>query len=267
MKHYLGYNQEDYSSDFARFYNEEIQPLSSAVRESLAQSPFPSGSISAFNQVVAMQNAGYADVETGFSLEPDGAAFVAVLTPMPKVSPTMWDWWFAWHGCAADRYKLWHPKAHLDAHWEDGKNDIAYLGRTSIIAEYIGTTLEKASIQFKSPTELGFLPDPSPANPDAVYVCARIGFVTLPFDIGWLVHQIRSTPEGSEMRSRFWMGGRYVQMRKEGLVAKKISQVIANVRPVSLQQAHNIVTHCSEEMTHLAAFLPELYYHVHHQAP
>jgi hypothetical protein len=248
-----------------------MQPLSSTVREALTQSPFPSGALPPFREVVSLQSSGYTDVETGFTLEPDGAAFVAVLTPMPNVSPAMWDWWFAWHGCQANRYKLWHPKAHLDAHWEDtredGKDDIAYLGRTSIIAEYIGTNLEKAAIQFKPPTELGFSPDLLPTNPEAVYICARIGFTTLPFDIGWLVHQIRSTPEGSEMRSRFWMGGRYVQLRKEGVVAERISRVVANARAVSLQQAHNIVIHCSEEMSHLAAFLPELYSHFHPKTP
>jgi hypothetical protein len=42
-----------------------------------------------------------------------------VLTQMPKVTPAMWDWWFAWHGSEAQRYKLWHPRAHISSKWAD----------------------------------------------------------------------------------------------------------------------------------------------------
>ena len=34
---------------------------------------------------------------------------------MPRVHPEMWDWWFAWHSVESDRYRLWHPEAHLHA--------------------------------------------------------------------------------------------------------------------------------------------------------
>jgi hypothetical protein len=27
------------------------------------------------------------------------------------------DWWFGWHSDEPQRYKLWHPRAHVHAQW------------------------------------------------------------------------------------------------------------------------------------------------------
>ncbi len=40
-------------------------------------------------------------------------------------------------------------------------------------------------------------------------------------DAGWFVHQVRSTPGGSEMRSRFWDGRPHIAVRKAPEVASK----------------------------------------------
>jgi hypothetical protein len=58
----------------------------------------------------------------------------------------MVDWWFGWHGEEPQRYKLWHPRAHLHACWTEPGT--GYVGRTSVVDEYIGTSLRRASIRF-----------------------------------------------------------------------------------------------------------------------
>jgi len=118
-----------------------------------------------------LQAAGYADLETGYTRELDNAVHVAVLTKMPHFTPEMWDWWFGWHGCKDNRYKVWHPKAHISAHWEDGSNEESYIGRNSIIAEYIGDELTEGSIQFKSPAEFGFSAEAIKDKSKVVYTC------------------------------------------------------------------------------------------------
>lgn len=258
-KQYLGYQPQDYTTEYAKYYDETIQAVPDYVQTALNQSPFPAGTLPAFAHVTDLQKQGYADLETGYTIEADGAAHVAVLTKMPNVTPEMWDWWFAWHGCEDNRYKLWHPKSHFSAEWEDGRNDIAYIGRNSIIAELIGDEHTQGSIQFKSPTEFGF---PNEATNDiskAVYICARIGHQSLPVDYGYLVHQVRAVEGGSEMRSRFWVGGQYVHIRKEGVMADLVSNFLRQVQSLPKTFAHDLVQHCSEEMSHLAAFLPQLY--------
>jgi hypothetical protein len=73
------------------------------------------------------------------------------------------------------------------------------------------------------------------------------------------VHQVRAVEGGSEMRSRFWMGGQYIHIRKEGVLADLASSFIQKMKILSPDFGRKIVIHCSEEMTHLAAFLPKLY--------
>lgn len=201
--------------------------------------------------------------ETGYTLEKDGSARIAVLTNMPNVEPQMWDWWFGWHGCSSSRYKLWHPKAHVSAAWKDGKNDHSYIGRTSLIEEYIGTNLEKASISFMHPQALGFTPAMLADKTKAVYICARVGYTGLPLQFGYLVHQVRATEGGAEMRSRFWMGGSHVQIGKEGLLTNFLSGIAGKIKAISAEQAKNLLLHCAEEMSHLAGFLPSLYRQYH----
>jgi hypothetical protein len=168
----------------------------------------------------------------------------------------MWSWWFGWHGCDTRRYKLWHPRAHLSAAWKDGKDDLSYIGRQSLISEYIGSSLLNGAIQFVAPSEMGCPPD----SDDAVAVCARLGAGDAPVDVGWFIHHVRSTQGGSEMRSRFWMGGQHIAVRKAPDVASKAVRPIASKMLGDAEaNARNLLVHCAQEMNHLAGFLPELY--------
>jgi hypothetical protein len=178
---------------------------------------------------------------------------VSVRTDMPRVTPAMWDWWFGWHGSDSRRYKLWHPRAHASARWADGGGDGRWLGRTSLIEEYLGSAYAKAAIQFVAPLELGL--DPARLGDD-VAVCARLGSSELPVDTGWFVHHIRATPDGAEMRSRFWLGGPHTGLRQGNRLADSV------IRPIAAHQLpdpRDLMVHCAQEMNHLAGFLPELH--------
>jgi FAD/FMN-containing dehydrogenase len=258
-KKYLGYQPQDYATEYAKYYDETIQSVPDYVQSALDNAPLSVGALPPFSQATDLQKEGYTAIETGYSLESDGAAHVAVLTKMPNVTPEMWDWWFAWHGCKDNRYKLWHPKSHYSAQWEDGRDDVAYIGRNSIIAEMIGDEYTQGAIQFKSPTEFGFSDEAISDTAKAVYICARIGHPSLPVDYGYLIHQVRAVEGGAEMRSRFWVGGQYVHIRKEGVMADLVSAFLRKVQSLPKTFAHDLLQHCLEEMTHLAAFLPQIY--------
>jgi hypothetical protein len=255
---YCGYNAEDYALPYAKYLAETSCEISAEAAEGLVQSPYLPNSLPIFTQVNDLQKQGYAEIENGYTLNADGSATVAVLTVMPRVSPAMWHWWFGWHGCADSRYKLWHPQAHLAAEWQDGESTETYIGRTSVIQEYIGKKLEKANIQFIAPETLGL------QNTDnEVYICARLGYTDYPLDFGWLVHQVRATDSGAEMRSRFWIGGSYIAIRKKSSFFRFISTILQKIYRLPSQKPKDILQHCAEEMQHLAAFLPELYHEFH----
>ncbi|NUO03054.1 MAG: hypothetical protein HUU01_20790 [Saprospiraceae bacterium] len=262
----MGYSAADHTMPYAKYYRESIAPIPEHVAAALRKGTLAAGMLAPLHRSPDLLLEGYAETETGYALEPDGGVSVSVLTQMPGVEPFMWDWWFGWHGSHANRYKLWHPKAHRDAVWEDGREDlVAYVGRVSLIEEYIGKKMAKAQIRFVAPEELGFDPLQLSDPKKTVIICARLGYSHLPVDIGWLVHQVRAVEGGSEMRSRFWMGGHHLQLRTHGRLSNLISKLLQKNVRLREHQATDLLVHCAEEMNHLSAILPELYTEFHHQ--
>ncbi len=257
---FLKYQKKDFDEKYAIFYNENIKSIPGSVKSALQLGNQKPDAFLNFSAITKLAEKGYQTTENGYTFNKDGSFQVAVLTDMPSVETLMWDWWFGWHGCADNRYKLWHPIAHLSAEWADGNQDLeSYLGRTSIIQEYIGKKLEKAAIQFVSPSVLGFTQDQFANKNEVVYICARIGYSNFPLDFGWLVHQIRKTDRGSEMRSRFFLGGPFIAFRSDNIFSKTLTKILQKLKRLPEQQAIDLMQHCSEEMNHLATFLPDLY--------
>ena len=254
---YLGYRGDDANTDFGEFFNPEMATLPTHVIDALHHGPQADQVLLEFASAATLLDEGYHQTENGYGQLRGGGFQVSVRTDMPGVTPQMWDWWFGWHGSDSRRYKLWHPRAHASARWADhnaGENsDGHYVGRTSLIEEYLGSAYAKAAIHFLPPEQMGL---PRHRLGDSVAVCARLGSSEVPVDIGWFVHQIRPTAEGAEMRSRFWMGGPYVRARHGNLLANTV------VRPVAARQLpdpRDLMVHCAQEMNHLAGFLPALY--------
>ena len=200
---YLGYRNDDAKTPFGKFFKPEMAPLPPHVVEALQHGPQAGPTLLSFEDAASIANQGYQQTENGYGMLNDGSMQVSVRTDMPAVTPAMWTWWFGWHGSDSRRYKLWHPRAHLSARWRDGddagrKGEQRYIGRCSMISEYIGSTMLNAAIQFVTPTMMGLPGD----SDDAVSICARLGSGDVPVDAGWFVHQVRSTQGGAEMRSR-----------------------------------------------------------------
>lgn len=244
---------------YGKYYNPVIAPLWPDVADALLAGGQAHELFLPPEQAASLLDPGYWPVETGYARMPDNGLSIFCLTPMPRVTPAMWDWWFGWHGCAAQRYRLWHPKAHIDARWADGRDDHAYVGRTSLITEYLGSECRKASISFVPPSRLG-LDETRLAQQGEVAICARIGMPGTPLKGGWLLHQIRPVDGGVEMRSRMWMGGRHAAIGDNpGLVAKTLARLIRPFGKMLLPDPGELLTHNAQEMAHLAGFLPELY--------
>lgn len=253
---YLGYRGDDANTPWGKFFKPEMAPLPTHVVEALQHGPQGEMALLAFDDAASVADEGYQQTENGYGVLADGGYHVSVRTDMPGVTPAMWSWWFGWHGSDTRRYKLWHPRAHLSAAWKDGKDDLGYLGRWSMISEYIGSSPLNGAIQFVAPQELGCPPD----GDGAVAVCARLGAGDAPVDVGWFIHHVRSTPGGAEMRSRFWMGGAHVAVRKApGIASRAVRPIAARILGAPESTARNLLVHCAQEMNHLASFLPELY--------
>ncbi|ORM36669.1 hypothetical protein [Williamsia sp. 1135] len=275
---HLGYDEAERRRPFAHYFRSHTEPIQSHVHQGLLRGRVPAEFGYEVDDAPAQLRApGYGPMETGCTRTVNGTVLVACLTDMPGVTADMWDWWFGWHLADSARYKLWHPVAHQQACVaEDRSGDPGltdrekYIDNVSFVDEYIGAKKLRLAIRFVDPTTLGFADRPS-----VTHICARIGVTYLPVAAGWLVHQVRPTDRGCEMRSRFFMGpGEILSLPGKAVsvpgaapfLTSRVGRMIAHpVVDVAVRTnfndrlAHDLLHHCASEMNHLAGFLPALY--------
>ncbi len=89
---HLGLNpSEAATSPYARFFKPEMESLPENVREALATGALAHELLPTVEHAGELQAPGYWPVETGYTLGSDGSARVFVLSPMPGVTPAMWN--------------------------------------------------------------------------------------------------------------------------------------------------------------------------------
>jgi len=210
---------------------------------------------------------GYLKGESGYRLLEDGSSYISVLTKMPGVSIEMIDWWFWWHAAAGERYQIWYPDMHYNLvtdfqgyYEDDTKSHRERLHWSAhLVNEDIGLGKGNILIDFMSPTTFGF--DENKLNDQVTIICARAG---QPESGAWatdMVHFVRATDDGVEMRSRFWFGHK---VRRVSGFGKPILNTILNqpfvkkrLLPPTVGKA--LFHHCSQEFHNLAAILPQVY--------
>lgn len=204
------------------------------------------------HNLLSPQNLPY---QSGIERLPNGILHVAVLTRMPSVSPKMIKWWFSEYMQTTEHYKRWHPRDHVWMAWED-KTPGTHINAKHCVHEYIGGQLNKLKITFLPPEK--YFNNSLLSHSDAVAICASNGLLDNPVDVGRMVHLALPTAWGCELHSRFWLG--YVNSR----TGSRVINWLGN-RPflrrvlVKDHSGRALLTHCHEEMTTLAGFLPELY--------
>jgi len=257
----LGWSEADLATkSYARFWNRTMADISAAAHRAVANSPMAEALLPPMRDAIGRITD--AEVQNGFTVTHDGAIHVNLVTDMPNVTPAMIDWWFGWHSDSPERYKLWHPLAHVHAQWattppHGTSGRTRYVGHTSEVDEYLGSAMIRGAIQFRRPEDLGLFDSAVTVGVEATAVCARVGLVDAPVDMGYLVHHVQSVAGGSVMRSRFWLGKPYMAARNAPV---RVALPVAK-RLVALTEldARALLVHCSQEMTHLASFLPALY--------
>lgn len=206
----------------------------------------------------ALLGPGYLPLETGYTRLPNGQMFIAVLTKMPGCTGRMIEWWFGYAG-DTEKYRMWHPDAHVVGEWDEHWRPGQYIGASHLVHEYLGAELSKLRITFHEPSEYLDTSKFSKGNPSAV-ICGRAGFQDKPLDFAHVVHFVRDTEGGCEMRSRFWSGDIRFRLPVIGPALSCLANTpFMRKRLVKEQIGNDLTRHCAEEMNHLAGFLPGLY--------
>lgn len=269
---YLGMRDGDLEGKpYARYWNPHMGPLQDHVRRAVlhgieaAELGFP------LSEAGRLLEPGYLPLESGFTRLEHGQVFVSTLTRMPGVSGEMIDWWFGWHSMESQRYKLWHPRAHVLNRAErmigddPGLSDREkYLGNPNLVSEYVGGELVDIIITFDDPSEFFDVSRFEDADVSTA-ICGVVGFRGSPVNFGNIIHLIRETGDGCEMRSRFWLGNMEIRgdIPASGLLSRIAGSAPVVRRVVPIELGRNMLVHCGMEMNHLAGFLPELYSDYH----
>jgi len=211
---------------------------------------------------------GYLGTENGFARLEDGTAYISVLTKMPGVTLDMIDWWFWWHAAEAQRYQIWYPDMHFDvtAYFRGSYSDTTktYSERlhlsTHLVNEDLGTGAQDILIDFIHPTEFGFDANQLDPNKETI-ICARVGDPAMGSWGSEMVHFVRTTDDGVEMRSRFWIGNKIYKINKaeEVKLDPLLNKPFVKNRLIPSDVGVNMFHHCSQEFHNLAQILPEVY--------
>lgn len=268
---YLGMRSGDLDhKPYAKYWNPQMGEIQSQVQKALLHGVEASElgfTISEANQLL---EPGYLPLENGYTRLENGQIFVAALTKMPGVSGKMIDWWFGWHYLESQRYKLWHPRCHIANRAEKMISDDPelsdrekYLNNPNFVTEYVGNDLQDIIISFSEPSNY-FDTTRFQESGISTAICGTVGYQMRPLNFGIIIHLIRETDDGCEMRSRFWLGKAVIRnVSSNGILNKIAGSKFVSKHAVPLSVGRDMVVHCSMEMNHLASFLPNLYKDYH----
>ncbi len=145
------------------------------------------------------------------------------------VSPEMIDWWWD-HIDNSERYRLWHPKDHKSFEWEVSPGSLkSHVGAIHRVVETIEGRLTTLRIRWENP-------DLIPIKAKFKHKNAASILNNKDKPISWVLHEYRSIPNGTFLRSTF------------RLPDQVPNSFIENLRK------HNM-----EEIGRFTEFLPKLY--------
>ncbi|MFX1468024.1 MAG: DAPG hydrolase family protein [Promethearchaeota archaeon] len=145
------------------------------------------------------------------------------------VSPEMIDWWWD-HIDNSERYRLWHPKDHKSFEWEVSPGSVkSHVGAIHRIVETIEGRPTTLRIRWENP-------DLIPIKAKFKHKNAASILNNKDKPISWVLHEYRSIPNGTFLRSTFRLPNQVP------------NSFIENLRK------HNI-----EEIGRFTEFLPKLY--------
>jgi len=243
--------EEQKKSPLYKYYELDIAPVPQEKIDAVMSMSFSDNTNGLpIEEINRLFDEGYLEDEFGLFGLPDGGCVFSNLTDMPGVTPEMFDWWFAWHGLDSMRYTIWDKDDHYYCQTQNVEQALdaslsmkeRFWNTTHEIKEAIvddGPALP-VRLTFVPPVNVGFDPEKLASN--------NVSIVCTPGP-ALMIHFVRETDHGSELRTRFYFGYMATQ---DGVV--RISDFPGNDMSARMLLLHNI-----KEFTHLAKILPSVY--------
>lgn len=253
--------EEEKKRPYARYYHKELAEIPAEDLAAVNAGPVDPAAATTIQGRNDLMKPGYLEVETGYTVMPDGSGFAATLVEMPGVTPEMLDWWFNWHPLEGLRYALWCPVAHTDISVKDPARHLDSSGVPLRERNYGSThypvegfsieSSQKVWIEFFSPQDFGL--DMSLFKEPGISraYCANVILDLLKTPFNTFFHAVREVDGGVECRSRYWLG----YTMKYGVPVR----VKCPLPYRMIDLARNNCLHSLIEYNNLASFLPQLY--------
>jgi len=251
-------------SELTAYLDRPMAPADPATLAAIEAGPVDPGEALPLTSLDRLLDPAPLAVETGWCRLPDGVRFVAVRTPMPAVSAEMVEWWFDWHPHEPLRYRIWHPRAHLDNSLElpARPGTKPHWGAVHHPVEDVGTGTVHARIAFVAPSELGFSTDALDDPAVGTIVCGWVGDDRRRMRHSAMAHVFLREGDGLVLRSHFWLGAAirpYAPAPLAGPAAALINRRAVRDLALPAGLAPALAGHCAEEYANLATLLPDLH--------
>lgn len=248
--------EEEKQLSYYHFFEREMTPPAEGHTEKvLARELKPEEALKIQDKDLLFED-GYLPGEYGWCFFEDGTATIANLTPMPGVTAEMLDWYWAWHGLAPLRYKIWDPEDHYESRSlnreQNLDSSLSYKERywntchdTFEGFVHPGQCEPPVTMKFWNPADAGFSKEKLNDFKGTIICGGGIN------DGVFMTHFFRPTENGGELRSHFWFGWKF-----ENKIPVKALPDGASVpkEPLMILLRHTI-----KEFANLAAILPELF--------
>lgn len=250
------------SAPLSEYLSRPLEKPRAELLEAIESGPIDPADALALADVRALLDPAPLAVESGWCTLGDGVGYVAVRTAMPAVSAEMVDWWFDWHPRESVRYRIWHPRAHLENSVElpalSGAK--AHWGAVHHPVEDVGTGVVHARIAFRRPSEMGMATDALDDPNVATIACGYAGDDRRRVRHTPMFHVFLRDGDGVVLRSRFWLGAALRPFGALGPAGERLLNnrlVRSRALPAGLPRA--LAIHCAEEYANLGTLLPELH--------
>lgn len=244
---------EEISKTYSKYYYMDIKVQSQKLIDKINEGPIDPKYALNIDNINDLLTPGYLPEEVGYCIMPNGTGFVSSIMHMRHVTPSMFDWWFAWYGLHPLRYKIWDTENHYNIETTKREQllnpDLSLKeklwGTTHTVTEDRGFGAEKIQINFMSPGQLGFhinrFKEPN--------VSSVIGGNT---NLDVMCHFIRKSEDGIEVRSRFWIGYK--------IINRKPVKTLVEGASISNESAKRLALSNIKKFSRLAKLLPLIYY-------
>ncbi len=201
-----------------------------------------------------LQDKGYHEYESGYSIMQDGTGYIAVYLTLPGVTPEMFDWFFSWHPVAPVQNHIWGTGKKISTviTEKDRQQLLSSLPFNERIWGVHVLYREESEhdishdmlVSYHSPYEYGFSKQTEDAG-NWTAICANDGSICF---------FLRAIEGGSELRIRVWCGINTSDIEKEfSLPQSYLPEEEAD------SYIKKTAIHIINDFTNISCIIPQLY--------